>query len=340
MKKRVLGRSGIALPPIGLGCMEIGGRMRDREGYLRKEAGREDQQDFFLGHVDDEQSIRTLEFALDAGVCLFDTAPAYGAGHSERVLGRALRGKRHKAIVATKFGKPIDEGQNSFGSYASEKDLIASIRQECEQSLNRLETDYIDLYQYHQMSYELTDHADEVLDILESLVQEGKIRYYGWSTENPRCAEVFARGKNCTAIQHAMNVLCDTPEMLRVCAARGQASISRGIMSMGFLTGKYTLENYKELLSLDDFRLRDEQWVIDTITQLDRIREVLASGGRTIAQGSIGWNWARSELTIPIIGFRTLLQVQESVRALEYGPLSPGQMKEIDTLLGRALQGQ
>jgi aryl-alcohol dehydrogenase-like predicted oxidoreductase len=190
MEKRTLGRSGIELPPLGFGCMQIGGMMRDLESHRRKGSGT------------DEQSIRALEHALHAGVRPFDTASGYGAGHSERLLGRALRGKgkRAKAIIATKFGKPVDEDRHSFGSYDSERHLIESIRGECEHSLKRLGTDCIDLYQYHQMNYQLVDRADEVLGILESLVLEGKIRAYGWSTENPRCAETFARSSSASSM--------------------------------------------------------------------------------------------------------------------------------------------
>jgi aryl-alcohol dehydrogenase-like predicted oxidoreductase len=326
MDKRRLGRSGIEVCALGLGCMEIGGRMRDHEGYLLNDSARDTQHYFFLGEVDDAHSIRAIHYALDMGISLFDTAPAYGAGHSERVLGRALVGKRHDAIIATKFGKFIDEAENIFGRYPHERALIDNIRNECEQSLTRLNTDYIDLFQYHQMDYDLLAYADEVIDILESLVAEGKIRYYGWSTEHSACARMFAQGPHCTAIQHALNLLWETPEMLAVCDTFDQASISRGIMGMGFL-------NYKTLLSPDDFRLRDEAAFIHTMQQLDKIKAVLMSDGRTIPQGALAWNWARSERTIPIVGFRTLAQVEENIQALDFGPLTDQQMEQIGALL-------
>ena len=107
MDKRRLGRSGIEVCALGLGCMEIGGRMKDHEGYLLTDSATDTQRYFSLGEVDDQQSIHAVHYALDMGISLFDTAPAYGAGHSERVLGSALTGKRHHAVVATKFGKFI-----------------------------------------------------------------------------------------------------------------------------------------------------------------------------------------------------------------------------------------
>ena len=115
--KRKLGHSDIEVSALGLGCMEIGGQMRDQEGHRREKTAPGQEPMFFLGEVDDAQSIRTLEYALDAGVNFFDTAPAYGAGHSERILGRAFAGKREKVVIATKFGKPIDEKENWFGRY-------------------------------------------------------------------------------------------------------------------------------------------------------------------------------------------------------------------------------
>jgi aryl-alcohol dehydrogenase-like predicted oxidoreductase len=107
MIKRRLGRSEIEVSALGLGCMEIGGKMGDREGHRLDNSAKDKESTFFLGKVDDEQSVRTLQYALDIGVNFFDTAPAYGAGHSERVLGRAFAGKRDKVVIATKFDRRI-----------------------------------------------------------------------------------------------------------------------------------------------------------------------------------------------------------------------------------------
>jgi aryl-alcohol dehydrogenase-like predicted oxidoreductase len=333
MFKRGLGRSGIEVNALGLGCMEIGGRMKDSEGYLLDPAAGGGQPVFFLGEVDDEQSIRTIHYALDSGITLFDTAPAYGAGHSERVIGRALAGRRSRAVIATKFGKRIDEADNRFGRYPDGREIVRNIRKEYEASLRRLGTDYIDLYQYHQMDFPLLEMSDEVLEILEALVAEGKIRFYGWSTDDPACARVFVRGTHCTAIQHNLSVVQDAPDLLAVCGEFDQASIARGILGMGFLTGKYMKENYQTLLAADDFRRRDASNFLSHIDKLEKIRGILTAGGRTPAQGALAWVWARSNRTIPIPGFRTLAQVEENIRAFDHGPLSPGQMEEIGAML-------
>ena len=166
-------------------------------------------------------------------------------------------------------------------------------------------------------------------------MSEGKIRYYGWSTGTPECARVFAQGTHCTAIQHSLNLLKDAPELLEICTTYDQGSISRGVLAMGILSGKYTRDNYKTLLAPDDYRLRNEDSLIYRLEQLDKIKHVLTSDGRTIPQGALGWNWVRSDLTVPIIGFRTISQIQDNIKALEYGPLSSDQMNEIDNILER-----
>jgi aryl-alcohol dehydrogenase-like predicted oxidoreductase len=113
------------------------------------------------------------------------------------------------------------------------------------------------------------------------------------------------------------------------------ASIARGILGMGFLTGKYTAENYTSLLAKDDYRHRVASSFIPLLDKLDKVREILTSKGRTIPQGALAWIWARSSRSIPIPGFRTFDQVKENIDAMEYGPLASEQMEQIDVLLER-----
>ena len=113
--------------------------------------------------------------------------------------------------------------------------------------------------------------------------------------------------------------------------------LSRGILGMGFLTGKYTVENYRSLLSADDYRLREGSYFVTLMKKLDGFRDILASNGRTLAQGALAWIWARSKRTIPIPGFRTFAQVEHNIKTFDFGPLAPEQMKQIDLLLGRVL---
>jgi aryl-alcohol dehydrogenase-like predicted oxidoreductase len=326
MKKRKLGRSGIEVSPLGLGGMPIGGEMFSGEAnneYL-----------FSLGKVNDQEVIQAIHRALSRGINFFDTAPAYGAGHSERLLGKALADRRDKVIIATKFGKKIIERKKWFGRYTTTQEVIGNIRQECEASLRRLKTDYIDLYQFHLLDFPL-DQAAEVRGILEELVAEGKIRFYGWSTNDPERCRFFAEGEHCTAIQFRLNALEDTPDLLDICEKYNLAGIVRGPLASGFLTGKYSIENLDDQLSPDDFRLNNRDHIVKTLESLGSIQEILRSNGRSIVQGALAWIWGRSQRTIPIPGFRRLAQVEENLKALEFGPLEKEQLAQIDAMLNR-----
>lgn len=326
--KRTLGRSGIEVSALGMGCWAIGGPLWDGETPIG------------WGDVDDEESIRAIHKALDLGVTLFDTANVYGAGHSERVLARAFESRRSQVVIATKFNAIFDEAtrQVSPGATTSPE----SIRSACEASLRRLNTDYIDLYQFHDNGYP-ADKAAPIRDTLEGLVKAGKIRTYGWSTDFPERAQVFAEGSNCSAVQLQLNVLDDNPEMIALCEKENLAALNRGPLAMGLLTDKYRAGT---TIAADDVRgekspdwmkyFKDGKPNPEWAARRDAIREILTSKGRTLAQGALAWNWARSQKTLPIPGFRTVAQVQENAGAMQFGPLSTGQMQEINQLLGRA----
>ena len=324
--KRRLGRSAIEVSALGMGCWAIGGPFWGGETPLG------------WGEVDDQESIRAIHAALDYGVNFFDTANVYGTGHSERVLGTALAGRRAQVVVATKFNAVFDETSRQVTGADTSP---AGIRAACEQSLQRLATDYIDLYQFHDNGFP-PDQAIPVRDTLEALVAEGKIRAYGWSTDFPQSAAFFASGAHCTAVQVQLNVLDDNPEVVRVCEANSLAAICRGPLAMGLLTGKYTLTTKP---SADDVRgEKSPEWMKyfkngqpspEFLQKIDAVRQILTSGGRTLSQGALAWLWARSPQTIPIPGFRTAAQVKENCGALRFGPLARGPYEEIEGIFGR-----
>jgi aryl-alcohol dehydrogenase-like predicted oxidoreductase len=322
MFTRHLGRSTIEVSAMGLGCWAIGGPFwrGDRPSGW--------------GHVDDDQSLRALQRALDLGITFFDTSDVYGCGHSERLLGKALAGRREHMVIATKFGNVCDEQTRQVTGADASADFI---RQACEASLRRLNTDYIDLYQFHLGDY-APAQAAAVRDVLEELVAEGKIRCYGWSTDDPERARVFAEGPHCTAIQQRLNIFEGNAETLAVCEEYNLASINRGPLAMGLLTGKFNADSQ---LPADDVRhgwnLREGS-LAERLQKLQALRDILTSDGRTLAQAALGWLWARSDKTIPIPGFKTIEQVEENAGALRFGPLSAEQMRQIDELLGRTDQ--
>jgi len=324
--KRVLGRSGIEVSALGMGCWAIGGPFWSGETPLG------------WGEVDDEESIRAIHAALDLGVTFFDTANVYGAGHSEQVLGRALAEHRSKVVIATKFNAVFDETTSQVTGADTSPE---GIRKACGDSLRRLNTDYIDLYQFHDNSFP-AEKAVPIRETLEALVKAGKIRAYGWSTDFVDRANVFAQGPKCTSIQFQLNVLDINPAMLNFCESYHLAAINRGPLAMGLLTGKYTADT--KVTGADVRSEKSPEWMKyfkdgkpnpEWLSMRDAIVEVLTSNGRTVSQGAIAWNWARSPQTIPIPGFRTVKQVEENAKAMEFGPLTREQMTQIEVILKR-----
>ncbi|MEV7324995.1 aldo/keto reductase [Streptomyces sp. NPDC093970] len=321
---RTLGRSGIEVSALGFGCWAMGGEWQDATG-----------QPLGWGRVDDEESVRAVRRALDLGVTFFDTADTYGAGHSERVLGRALGSRRDEVVLATKWGNVFDERSRTL---TGADDSPAHVRRALTASLRRLGTDRIDLYQLH-LSDADPARAAELRDVCEELVTEGLIRGYGWSTDDPARAAVFAEGPHCTAVQHTLNVLQDAPELLALADELGLAAVNRSPLAMGLLGGR------RGAAGAGDIRSRPPAWLPGFgdgtgadpgwIARVDALRAVLTSGGRTLAQGALGWIWARSPRTVPIPGFRSVAQAEDNAGALAKGPLTAGQLAEIDALLGR-----
>ncbi|MEQ9635517.1 MAG: aldo/keto reductase [Devosia marina] len=323
MAQREFGRTGQMAGAVGLGCWAIGGHFTLD--------GRNDG----WGDVDDTQSIRALQIALDLGTNLFDSADAYGTGHSERVLGAALKGRRDEAIIATKFGFTYDEAKRALLSIDVSPDYIDWANA---QSLKRLGVEQIDLYQIHPG--ELTeDQADAAAEALKKLAEAGRIRAWGWSTDNAQAARRMLDYPHFAAVQQELNVLHDGPEMLALCAEAGLASLNRSPLAMGLLSGKFSAASR---LPGSDVRGAGHSWVKhfkdgtptpEALARIEALRDLLTSGGRTPAQGALGWILARSPHTFPIPGFKTEAQVRDNLGALEKGPLPAAVMAEIDAVL-------
>ncbi len=319
MLKRRLGRSNLEVSAMGLGCWAIGGPWTV------------DGEPAGWGPVDDAESMRAIHYALDRGITLFDTAANYGCGHSERILGQAVAGRRDQVILATKFGYVIDEATRVV---TRTEEVVPRIRQECEASLRRLQTDYIDLYQFHKGEYDLA-RAAEVREALERLVEEGKVRWYGWSTNDPERAQLFAQGPHCTAIEHSLNMGFDLPDMLAACDRYDLASVARSPLGSGNMTGKF---NSASTWPADDWRKEWEapsDFLIERRRRIESVRQMFAGEARTQAQIALAWIWTRSPRTIPIPGFKTLAQVKENIGAMEFGLLSAEQMRQIDEIFER-----
>lgn len=325
MESRTLGQGGPEIGPLGFGCWAIGGEWRNRDG-----------DPLGWGTVDDDESVAAIRRALELGVTFFDTADVYGAGHSERVLGRAIAGRRDEVVIATKWGSSFDEATRTATGPVTTPDYA---RRALTASLRRLGTDHIDLYQFHTGDASIEEGA-ELRDLCEEFVAEGLIRAYAWSTDDPARAAVFAEGPHCAAVQHQCNVLMDAPEMLDLCARHGLLSVNRGPLAMGLLTDKTGAGSRG---AKGDIRAVPPSWLRwfgegggalpEWVARVDAVRSVLTSEGRTLAQGALAWLWARSELTVPIPGFRSVAQVEENAGAREFGPLTEAQLLQIAGLL-------
>lgn len=323
MEQRILGKSGIKVSPMGLGCWAIGGQFYmdgKIDGY---------------GDTDDRMSVAAIQTALDLGINFIDTSDAYGIGHSERLIGEAIKGCRSQVVLATKFGYIGSEATKTLQGYNVTPDYI---ERACEASLKRLQTDYIDLYQLHVWEIGLSE-IDAVIETLEKLVSKGKIRTYGWSTDLTGGAKLFAEQQNCSAIMQELNILGCNEEILKLCEEKGLASINRSPLGMGLLSGKFKKDT---LLSKEDVRGAGHTWTesifkngkpnSDAVDKLNAIRDILTIGGRTLVQGALAWIWAKSGVTIPIPGFKTVEQIKENVKSIDFGPLPQDQMMEIDKI--------
>lgn len=326
MQARKLGWTNLEVSPLGLGCWAIGGPTQFRGSQ------------FGWGQIDEGEATRAIRVALDGGITFFDTADIYGTGQSERILGQALAGRRDRVLVATKFGLTFDEySGNMTGRDASP----TYIKRACEASLRRLGTDYIDLYQFHVGDYDVAT-VDPILDTLDELVAQGKIRYYAWGTE-PAGARRFVERGHCPSVQFGLNMFtmfsADADQMLSFCDEYDLVAILNGPLGKGLLTGKFDQATRFEEGDLRQQRGWDVQEgaLAKGRQVVEQLRDILTSDGRTLAQAALGALWARSERCLPIPGFKTVAQVRENVAALEYGPLSPQQMQAVADLVTSSL---
>jgi aryl-alcohol dehydrogenase-like predicted oxidoreductase len=325
MLKRTLGKSKLEVSALGMGCWAIGGP------WTWAQPGREPYPAGW-GNTDDEESIRAIHAAMDMGLNFFDTAANYGAGHSEVILGRALKGRRDQVVIATKFGHIVNEKEKTV--YGDANQIIKNVRTDVENSLRRLQTDFIDIYQLHEGGYD-SKLALELRSVLEELVSAGQIRWYGWSTDIVNSARAFASGAQCTSIQFRLNALFDNPGMRQVCADFDLAGINKDPLNKGILTGKF---NSTSTFPENDIRSREnfsEPEIQKRLKVVDEIHAILTSNGRTMAQGALAYIWALDERMVPIPGFKSVKQVTENAGAMQFGPLTDSQVKDVQNIAAK-----
>lgn len=315
------------IPRLGMGCWAIGGPFFDGDIPLG------------WGDVDDNESMRALAASYDAGVRFFDTAGSYGSGHSERLVGQVL-GSRDDVVISTKCGFTFDEARRqATGAVHDTAGILAGI----DASRARLQRDCIDLVFLHLNALPI-DEAQSVLDAFHTARARGWIDRFGWSTDFPDRAAAWSGEEGYTAIQHSLNVFFNAPSLMAEIEKQGLWSVNRSPLAMGILSGKdYTKQSFSK-----DIRANSLEWleyfkdgkVAESLqSRLEAVRDLLTSGGRSLTQGALAWNWALSKNTVPIPGARTAAQAIENARALEFGPLSEAIMNEIEVILDRPPEG-
>jgi aryl-alcohol dehydrogenase-like predicted oxidoreductase len=317
------------IAPLGMGCWAIGGAFYAGEQSLG------------FADVHDAESTRTIHAALDAGVRLFDTAAVYGAGHAERLLGAALK-NRPDALIVSKLGTAFDEqSKQVLGDQTAAAEVDAAI----DASLRRLQRDCVDVMLLHLNSLPV-EVALPIFEVLEKARAGGKIRAFGWSTDFPASAAAMASMDGFIGVEHAMSVFMDVPTIQSIIDQHDLIGFIRSPLAMGILTGKF---NQVSTLPVDDVRamnsdrrdyFHDARVAPKYLDNLEVIRELLQTGGRSLAQGALCWLLAKSGRNIPLPGARTVAQVRENAGAIEFGALPVAVMHEIETLIERGPEGE
>lgn len=323
--RRPLGRDGLAVSALGVGTWALGGPFTSNG----RAAG--------WGEVDDDVSVAALHAAFDAGVTLVDTAAVYGCGHAERVVGRALAAlppsRRDAIVVATKFGNRMDETARTAGGHDVSP---GAVRAECEGSLRRLGLEAVGLYQLHDGAGSRAE-AEDVVAVLERLVDDGLVRSFGTSVDRPDVIDAFGASPRCRSVQSQVNVFGWDPQVLDRAHAHGLAVLARSPLAMGLLSGTYTSDRRPPP---GDVRLDTPWWdyfdegsMPAWLARLDQVRDLLATGGRSLVQGSLAYLWNVDPAVIPLPGIRTPAQAVENAGALAHGPLPDDVAAEVTRLL-------
>ncbi|MGB2997756.1 MAG: aldo/keto reductase [Phycisphaerae bacterium] len=324
MESRKLGRSDVEVSVVTLGAWAIGGWM--------------------WGGTDDEAAIAGIRKAVDLGMTSIDTAPVYGFGHSERIVGQAVKGRRNEIQLLTKFGLrwDIEQGTNPFHStlpdgtpvtvrkYAGRKSVI----EECERSLKRLGTDHIDLYQHHWP--DPATPIEETMEALDRLLKQGKILAAGVSNYSPEQMAEAQRVVPLASSQPPYSMIRRDIEddVLPYCREHGIAVLVYSPLQGGILTGKVTMDREFPETDLRHnnpyYTKENRRRVLDF---LEEIRPIAEAHEATLAQAVINWTIHRPGVTASLVGVRNPKQAEENAGAAAF-ELTEEETRHIDDLLG------
>ena len=313
MQIRKLGAADLMLTTVGLGTWAMGGPWQ-----------------YGWGPQDDGEAVAAILAALEAGINWIDTAPVYGVGHSEELVGRALQQTKHKPYLATKCGRLWNEKKELIPYLKQE-----SVRRECLASLQRLGVERIDLYQMHWP--DPPEDMEEAWEEMARLADEGKVRYLGVCNYNVQQLERIRRIHPIASLQPPYSMLRREAEkeLLGYCAEHGIGVVAYSPMQRGLLTGRFSHERLAALAP-DDHRRRmpefQEPAFSASLAFVEGLKKIAERRGRTVAQLAIAWVLRRPEVTAAIVGARRPSQILETVAASDWN-LSRRDIDEIEELL-------
>jgi aryl-alcohol dehydrogenase-like predicted oxidoreductase len=318
MQTRQLGYTDLHLTTVGYGAWAIGGPWQ-----------------FGWGPQDDGEAVGAILTALEKGINWIDTAPVYGCGHSEELVGKALKQTKEKPLIATKCSLLWNEKREKVSCLKAE-----SIREECHASLKRLGIEVIDLYQIHRP--EPDEDIEQAWEEIAKLTEEGKVRYAGVSNFSVEQMERVRKMAPVASLQPPYSMVHREveSELLTYCAENSIGVIVYSPMQRGLLTGAFSQERLAGL-PLDDHRRRSpdfhEPRFGATLELVDRLRPIAERNGRTLAQLAISWVLRRREVTAAIVGARRPDQIAETAPASDF-ELGAEDIEEIEQLLAERLK--
>ena len=305
MQRRTLGREGLTVSALGLGCMGMS--------------------EFYAGR-DDAESIATIHRASDQGIDFLDTADMYGPFTNERLVGKAIRGRRDAIVLATKFGNQRGED----GGFLGVNGRPDYVRKSCDSSLQRLGVDHIDLYYQHRVDRSVP--IEETVGAMAQLVEEGKVRFLGLSEASPSTIRRAHQEYRISALQSEYSLWTRDPEdeVLPLCRQLGIGFVAYSPLGRGFLTGRF--RSFEDLPE-DDYRRNSPRFQGDNFQKnLDLVQRVEEIAGRkrcTPAQLALAWLLAQGDDIVPIPGTKQRRYLDENTASIEI-ELTSSDLEEIE----------
>jgi aryl-alcohol dehydrogenase-like predicted oxidoreductase len=282
----------------------------------------------FYGSTNDQQSIAVIHRAIDLGVTLLDTADMYGVGRNEELVGRAIRDRRDRVVLATKFGNVRAPDGRSLGVNGKPE----YVKQACEASLTRLGVDVIDLYYQHRV--DPATPIEDTFGAMADLVREGKVRYLGLSEAAPETIRRAQAVHPIAALQTEYSLWTRDPEeeLLDLCAELGIGFVAYSPLGRGFLTGAIrTIDD----LDPDDWRRNNPRFQGENFERnlqlVDAVTELAREKGVTPAQLALAWVLARRDYIVPIPGTRSIKRLEENAGAADIS-LSQDEMQRLEEI--------